>query len=226
MQYLVQYRPLIYSKEGRQAIQKFGLPPFIDASIRREPDFQSEAPSITALCRAGKFAPNLNIGDRITYITVGYKYPPLKQSHSRLVAVLEVAHRFESHEEAAQWYRSQGYDFPSNCMVDGNSPKPLDAAGKPPNIYKHISKPIGIIRAWNNFYQDRSDNFGVFLACKASFLELNRPPIFSEELSLSILGRTTPSIQNYKILSSEQFEAIKLVAAQFIQANNQQESAL
>jgi hypothetical protein len=43
------FRPLLNTREGRAAIERFGLPPFIDGSCRREPDFQSEFPSISGL---------------------------------------------------------------------------------------------------------------------------------------------------------------------------------
>ena len=45
--YLVSYRPLSYNAYGRAAVYKYDLPPFIDGSCRREPDFESPFPSIT-----------------------------------------------------------------------------------------------------------------------------------------------------------------------------------
>ena len=55
--YLNSYRPLVLTTAGRQAITKYGLPPLTDGSCRREPDFESSHPSITALCRFTRFAP-------------------------------------------------------------------------------------------------------------------------------------------------------------------------
>jgi len=37
--YLVTYRPLIGKRAGRDAIKEYNLPPHIDGSCRREPDF-------------------------------------------------------------------------------------------------------------------------------------------------------------------------------------------
>ncbi len=59
--FLNSFRPLIRYPEGQQAILAFHLPPFIDYSCRREPDFMSTYPSISALCRVEKFAPRLHV---------------------------------------------------------------------------------------------------------------------------------------------------------------------
>lgn len=99
--YLNSYHPLIQYAEGRKAIARYNLPPFIDYSCRGEPDFQSAYPSITALCRTDKFVPRLHEGDQIVYITVQGKYPGSEQLHWRLVAILDVFKRFESHDKAA-----------------------------------------------------------------------------------------------------------------------------
>lgn len=42
-----------------------------------------------------------------------------------MTAVLEVIHLFESHTEAAAWYVVQGLPLPSNCMIEGNPPRPI-----------------------------------------------------------------------------------------------------
>ena len=86
--FLATYRPLIQSASGRAAVRKHALSPFIDGSCRREPDFESAFPSITAMCRAGNFAPRLQIGDRIAYLTVKGKYLGHHEPGWRLVAVL------------------------------------------------------------------------------------------------------------------------------------------
>jgi len=71
---LVTYIPLCYSMYGMKAIEEYGLKPFIDASCRREPDFESNFPSITALCRKNKLAPQLKVGDIVVYLTKPGKY--------------------------------------------------------------------------------------------------------------------------------------------------------
>ena len=52
--YLNSYAPLVSTAAGRKAWELHELPPFIDGSIRREPDLEHEFPSISCLCRAGK----------------------------------------------------------------------------------------------------------------------------------------------------------------------------
>src|SRR5918912_1952239 len=97
--FLNSYKALCYFKQGREAIKKFGLPPFIDASCRREPDLQSQFPSITALCRIEKFVPRLHERDSIVYITVKGAYKPERTPHWRLTAILKVFHRLEFHND-------------------------------------------------------------------------------------------------------------------------------
>ena len=42
--YLFTYKPLAGSKSGREAAKEYGLPPFIDSSCRKEPDFDVRLP--------------------------------------------------------------------------------------------------------------------------------------------------------------------------------------
>src|SRR6266446_771339 len=113
--FLATYRPLVKSLAGREAIRRHALSPFIDGSCRREPDFESRFPSITAACRGRNFAPRLQIGDRIAYLTVRGKYLSDHESGWRLVAVLKVIQRFPSHVTAASWYAGNKQALPSNC---------------------------------------------------------------------------------------------------------------
>ena len=62
------YRPLCISEQGREAIKKYGFPPFIDSSCRRDPDLENEYPLTTALCRGENFAPKVNVGVIIVYM--------------------------------------------------------------------------------------------------------------------------------------------------------------
>jgi hypothetical protein len=107
MQYLASFKPLNINKYGQVAVETFGLPPYVDCSCRREPDLESRYPSISALCHFTKLAPRLHEGDSVVYITVKGKYPPLNHRHWRLVAIMKVRNRFESHEDAAAWYKAK-----------------------------------------------------------------------------------------------------------------------
>ena len=67
--YINTYQPLACNAAGRAASEKFGIPPFVDGSIRGEPDLEHQFPSITCLCRGRNFAPRLREGDRVVYLT-------------------------------------------------------------------------------------------------------------------------------------------------------------
>src|SRR5688500_12057217 len=103
--FIVTYTPLVATRHGRVAAERHGLPPFIDGSIRREPDLEHPRPSISCLFRAGKFVPRLAEGDRVAYLTRRGRYGEEPLPHWRLTAVLRVVERFGSHEEAKACYR-------------------------------------------------------------------------------------------------------------------------
>jgi hypothetical protein len=212
--FLATYRPLVRSASGRQAIQQHSLPPFIDGSCRREPDFESPFPSITATCRAGNFAPRLQAGDRVAYLTVRGQYLSDRESRWRLVAVLRVVHRFASHTEAADWYKGQNLPLPSNCFADGNPPKPLELTnGDPPTEVKQLGEhdPVRIIRLWDATYRKRIARWPVFLATEAVFLELNQPPQLVEAQLRSIFGRI-PSTLNPPVIPRQQMDDLVRLA--------------
>jgi hypothetical protein len=217
--YLVSYRPLIGSQPGRDAIAHYNLPPYIDDSCRREPDFQSPYPSISALCRKGKFAPRLRVEDIVVYITKKGKYPGLNEAHWCLTALLKVGQRFASHAEAAQWYRDQQIDLPSNCMVAGNPPLPLDMTALRSAITSTETSTIlnmkrklpvldRTLLQWDQDYQKRADMCGVFLACVPLFKELYHPPIITEATFWKIFKRI-PGTRNPPAISMENFEYLK-----------------
>ena len=186
--YLVTYRPICYSDKGLTAIETHGISKYVDFSCRREPDLEHEYPSITALCRASVFAPRLRIGDGIAYITKMGSYEGEEKRHHRLTAILEVIHRFGSHDEAGRWYRAQeGFKrLPSNCMVPDNPPLPLDHTGGISRAsLKRLVKgnsPEETIRIWDSGYKTRAREHGVFLVCKTICINLTcPPPVFKED---------------------------------------------
>jgi hypothetical protein len=209
MYFLNSYKPLCYFKEGRKAIEKFGFLPFIDASCRREPDFQSEFPSISALCRIEKFVPRLNIGDSVVYMTVKGNYKPEKFSHWRLTAILKVIQRFNSHEKAADWYKQNNLSLPSNCIVPENPCLPYEMTGGAKDlgdvfpIEKRLKK-------WDAEYKRRKRICEIFIACQAEFLELENPPILTGERLTQIFGKI-PGTQTPKHISEDQFIALHSV---------------
>ena len=75
MIFLNSYNPLIKNGRGESVIEEHGIPPYVDDSCRREPDFESGYPSITALCRGRNFAPRVYESDLVVYMTTKGKYP-------------------------------------------------------------------------------------------------------------------------------------------------------
>jgi hypothetical protein len=179
MEYLCSFRPLAASQHGQQAMAAFNLPPFIDASCRREPDLESAFPSISALCRGPYFAPNLHVGDSVVYITVKGEYPGVVGRHWRLVAILTIVQSFTSHDDGAGWYRSQGLPLPSNCMVFGNPPQPLERTD-----YFEDN-----LQRWDAMYRIRARDHGIFHVCRTEFCELYQPPTLTDALMRDIFGR-------------------------------------
>lgn len=210
--FLSAFRPLVGSASGRQALERHGLPPFIDSSCRREPDLESRFPSITAMCRAGHFAPRLEVGDHVAYLTVKGRYFDLIEPHWRLVAVLRVIRRFGSHSEAAAWYADQGSPLPSNCFVEGNSAQAFDRTnGHPPAEVKARlgvnDGPDRVVRLWDAGYRGRVTQWPVFIATEPEFLELHRPPAVQVHDLVATLGKV-PGLQNPPAISCDRLAAL------------------
>ena len=192
------------NRRGKSAIQEYGIPPYVDDSIRREPDFESQFPSISAICRASKFAPRLKESDTVIYITVKGKYHGHAEKHWRLTAILEVIRRFKSHRQAAKWYEKRGIELPSNCMVPGNQPLSLNRTS---NKDKWAS-----VKRWDVFYRTRTKENSVFLVCKAMFLELNNPPIVTKKTLCDAFGRVRRT-QNPPSISEKEYQRLTSTVA-------------
>ena len=184
---------------GRDAVQRHGLPPFIDGSCRREPDLELSHPSISALCRNRRFAPRLQVGDSVAYVTIKNRYDGPEQ-HWRLVAILEVLRRFETHEAAAMWYRDREPRLPGNCMVPENPPLPLTRTGGPgdADLRKAMSHlpDAHVVAEWDRRYAERMKSTPVFLACLPIAVNLHDPPLISTSDWIAWHGRV-PGTQSY-----------------------------
>lgn len=209
--FLNSYGPLVATPFGRAAALKHDLLPFIDGSIRREPDLEHEFPSISCLCRAGKFAPRLRLGDVVAYMTVKRRYGNAEHRHRRLTAVLRVKHVLPSHAEAAEWYRSRGLPLPSNCMVAGNPPKPLAQShmlhgqrnGRGPS-----GSCSGLQRSWDAGYRLRASKYPVFIVCDRIFRDLSwDAPAIDDAHLIGAFGRV-PATQNPGKLPAEGFREL------------------
>ena len=209
--FLVSFHPLCSTPHGRAAIDKFGLPAFSDGSCRREPDFESRYPSISALCRAGKFAPRLRKGDRVIYMTVKGEYRGRRGW--ALVAALEVICVRPSHAAAAAWYSARKLRLPYNCMVKGNPSLPVEkTTGLPASgagmqqAWNQNGRPPDSLAAWNAHYQARATAYPSFVITKAIELRLNDPPVYEAgTLSGAFANGRVPVTQSYKLLSAREF---------------------
>ena len=99
------------------------------------------------------------------------------------------AKRFDNHEDAAEWYRNQGFRLPTNCIIEGNPPVAIDRTDG-----WHRS-----LDAWDRIYHRKARLCPVFLACRPLFRELNDPPIITEEIMIRSFGhvpatRTPPVV--------------------------------
>ena len=139
------YRPLCINQHGREAIDKYGFPPFIDSSCRRDPDLENPYPSTTSLCRGENFAPTLMVGDIIAYMTRTGDYGMFCSGKRVFTAILEVVEIYDNHAAAARWYQDNDIPLTSNCIVPGNPPFAWDqtAAVK--------SKDVDNVADWDAF---------------------------------------------------------------------------
>jgi hypothetical protein len=216
--FVTTYHPLVKTRAGQQAVRRHGLLAFVDGSCRREPDFESRFPSITAICRGGNFAPRLRDGDRIAYLTIKGKYLGARESGWHLVAVLRVIHRFDSHNDAAAWYRQENQLLPNNCFVDGNPPNPYEFTdGDLPKKVKSRIKGNNdfnlAVRLWDWTYHKRVAKWPVFLVTEPEFLELNHPPQLREVQMREIFAGKIPGTRNPPEITCEQLERLLQLAA-------------
>ncbi|GMV79772.1 MAG: hypothetical protein AMXMBFR7_09560 [Planctomycetota bacterium] len=189
--FLNSYHPLCETRKGKNIVAELGLPPYIDASIRREPDFECKYPSISGLCRLDKLVGRTRVGDIIAYITVK------RAGVRKLVAILEVIKKFLSHADAAAWYMKEVGSLPSNCMVSGNKPKPSSMAVSNTPCRTHVQ--------WDQEYQLRADQCGTFLACRTELMDLHNPPDVPED----IFSRPFPITRTPSYISESELNRLR-----------------
>lgn len=202
--FLNTFRPLVATEHGRKASVTYGIPPFVDGSIRREPDLEHLHPAISCLCRTDKFAPRLAPDDIVGYMTVKGRYGDDLPRHRRLVAVLRVCTVLSSHAEGAAWYSSRGMALPNNCMVENNPPKPLEHShGRNRNLQGLDGELLR--RAWDRSYRQRAAAHGTFVVCEVLFRDLSwHAPIISDDHLRQTFGRL-PATRNPGALTNEDF---------------------
>lgn len=201
--YLSSFYPLCSTKAGRQSIKNYKLPPFIDGSCRREPDFENKYPAITGLCRPG-FAEKLKKADIVVYRTnkggVGSR---------KVVAILKVKEIFKTHREAANWYIKRNRKIPNNLMVKETVPFDLDKTHQLFGWGKWASDAHSLAE-WDNFYKERAkfkDNEKV-AQCEVFYKELKTPVELTEKDWKGISKRALCT-QNPPILTEREWLKLK-----------------
>lgn len=190
--FLNSYHPLCETEQGRRVVTQHRIPPFVDYSIRREPDFQNPFPSVTGLCRCDMLVGQANEGDFIAYVTVKSAGP------RRLVAILQVLRKMPNHTAAADWYRRKGLGLPTNCVVLGNDALPISQAVPPTNYTTYA--------AWKAGYRWRSEHYPSFLICRAvNGPELVNPPLVSE----NVFGGPFPNTRSPKQIDKGHFVKLR-----------------
>jgi hypothetical protein len=222
------FHPLCETDIGQNAVANLNFSPFIDASCRREPDFENPFPSITALCRQEKFAPQLYPNDIVVYMTVKGKWLE-NFDHYRIIAILEVIERKETHLQAKSWYTSKGLTIPSNCMVDDNPPHSfLETAGRYENqkdIKNFLTYPtdkqsvIGerIVKLWDKEYLEKSKKWGAFIITKPVYINLTNPPILTDQDIHKIFKKKINTRTPKKLTVSEFKQIANFASINFIQ---------
>lgn len=203
--FLSTYMPLAATKYGRIASTERTIPPFVDGSIRREPDLEHTYPSISCLCHADKFAPRLRVGDNIGFMTQKRKYGLSGEAHRRLTAVLNVVDIQESHESAAAWYCQRNLPLPNNCLVMDNPPKLLEESHSHHKARNRLDD-NRLRQVWEREYQKRAKNFGTFVICQSLFSRLSwEAPIIEDEYLIEAFGRI-PGTQNPPAVPCNEFQ--------------------
>lgn len=188
------FHPLCKNDLGKRAIQNYNLPPFIDSSCRREPDFENEYPSISSICRGSKFAPHLKMNDIVVYITIKGNYEPYEQNHYRIVAILQVIDIYKTHQIGQIEYSKLNVTVPSNCMVANNPPNRFERTAGNFDTSKQIKQFLGNTPAnqatigasrlyhWNNAYLWRSNQWPSFIRTKTIYKNYHNPvPLFQSD---------------------------------------------
>ncbi|MBJ6145601.1 hypothetical protein [Hymenobacter sp. BT559] len=218
--YLNSYRPLIWTQFGQQAAINHNLPRFIDASCRREPDFESQFPSMTAICRGSQGAVRLKEGDYVAYTTVKRNYEPAAALGRYLVGGFKVLKRYTTHEEAANWYRSKALSLPSNCFVDGNNPlnfnltggfldtksyaKELEELNKEPDAIKSFNY-AQRINNWDAGYREKVNHNKIFIITEPIKLDFKSPILLTTPLSERIFKNKFPNTRSLRRIEDDQF---------------------
>jgi hypothetical protein len=199
--FLVTYRPLVATPQGVKAARLYGDAPFVDGSCRREPDLEGEYPTITCLCRKNKLVGRLRQDCRVIYMTVKGNYPGDTEPGWRFVSVLEPRERFNSHQEAAEWYQKTGRQVPGNLMINGSQPLPLDRTSGMACPDEDDCVDFSSLAEWNLRYAGRAQENPHVWITRCLFKDLENPKQMTESDARSVFRSDFPGTQNPPELS-------------------------
>ena len=177
------YHPLAESDGGIEAAKRAREPLFVDASHRREPYLSQELATISSICRGMQFAPRLEIGDVVVYLTTKARYLGEMRESNRLTAVLKIVERFESHGDAATWLRKKQFPVPPNCFARRS--RGLD------EDYCAPCSPSTRLDAEAR-YKRRVERYPMYFVCRPLWINLDCPPSLSGQMIRKALGRDIP----------------------------------
>ena len=186
------YHPLAGRPDGPWASQAPSIPPFADASCRREPDIGAARPAITGLCRP-QWVQQLREGDVVAYFTVKGRYFD-EREHRRLTAVLRVIHEARSHLAADRWYELHGFSLPRNIMVPRNPPLPLEMTEGGYHKGNEFIAPSDqvdaaqVLEDWNRVYEERRCRRGAVRICIPLLVDIRQGFRLSDEELRHIFG--------------------------------------
>lgn len=210
------YHPLCSGPIGERAVAMHGYAPYLDGSCRREPDFEYANPTISALCRGGAFAPHLQVNDVVVYLALPVRV--IDQDY-RLVAILQVTQRYESHQEAYDWYSAHGRAIPKNCMAGDTVPLQFDHTRgnykKLGDMRRYMERDANAqqaignnrVNVWNAGYAQKADAHPVFVETVAHCLDFRNPPHITRQNLEEIFG-TLQITRTPRILTDDQLISV------------------
>jgi hypothetical protein len=198
--YLNTFCPLGSSATGRAASYLFNLPPYIEGSARREPDFQHARPCITGMVNS-QLVRKLEEGDLVVYMA-----DDLQHAGKRIVAVLKVIGKMPGHRAAASWYVNGGFSVPNNLMAFGTLPvSPHETYGA--GSFSGLNGSNGLLP--ESRYKKRAKSCPDVAICRIwrNQAHLYHPPLLRDKDMMRIFGRSLP--KGSIVLSDSEWEGLQ-----------------
>ena len=195
--WLSTYHPLASEPEGPWRNHAPALPPYVDASCRREPDLESSFPTITGLSRPPSVR-KLAEGDIVVYVTTRGPFEG-QEPHRRLTAVLTVLSARKSHAGAGDFYREKGLPLPRNLLLPGNGPLPIEmtegfyrADGPDGEEVRVSPRDAGdgprVVAEWDKQFTLRKNQCQDVRICEPRFVDVAQGRVLDDATVTSVFG--------------------------------------